>query len=150
MSTPVRREPRGLLPDLIDWLEGPLAGLRPALGQAIRFEDYVSDGRYVLRAELPGMDPDKDVEITLAAGILTIHAERHHEEKDVHRTEFRYGSFTRSIALPPGTDDKDVTAGYDQGILEVSVKLAEKKEAGRRILVATPGKTDKTDKTKKS
>ncbi|MCW2876405.1 MAG: Molecular chaperone (small heat shock protein)-like protein [Sphaerisporangium sp.] len=137
MSTPVRREPRGFLPDLIDWLEAPLAGLRPALGQAIRFEDYVLDGRYVLRAELPGVDPDKDVEITLAGGILTIRAERHHEDKDGHRTEFRYGSFTRSIALPPGTDEKDIKAVYDQGILEVSVKLAENKQEGRRILVGT-------------
>ncbi|WP_405148271.1 Hsp20/alpha crystallin family protein [Sphaerisporangium sp. NBC_01403] len=147
MSTPVRREPRGFLPDLIDWLEAPLAGLRPAMGQSIRFEDYVMDGRYVVRAELPGVDPDKDLEITLTDGILAIHAERHHEEKDGHRTEFRYGSFTRSIALPPGTDDKDVKAVYDQGILEVSVKLAEKKQEGRRIFVgSTAGKAGKAEK----
>jgi HSP20 family molecular chaperone IbpA len=135
MGTPVRREPRGFLPDLMELLEAPLAGLRPAVGQAIRFEDYIADGRYVLRAELPGVDPDRDVEITLADGILTIRAERHHEEKDRHRTEFRYGFFTRSVVLPPGADEKDVEAVYDQGILEVSVKLNEKKQEGRRILV---------------
>ncbi|MDH2430830.1 Hsp20/alpha crystallin family protein [Sphaerisporangium sp. TRM90804] len=146
MGTSVRGEPRGFLPDLIDWLEAPLAGLRPAVGQAIRFEDYVLDGRYVLRAELPGVDPDKDVEITLAGGVLTIRAERQHEEKDEHRSEFRYGSLTRSIALPPGTDDRDVKAVYDRGILEVSVKLAEDKQEGRRILVGhTSGKPQKKD-----
>ncbi|MEU8250634.1 Hsp20/alpha crystallin family protein [Nonomuraea sp. NPDC048916] len=135
MNAIVRRE-RGLFPEIFDLLEAPFSGLRPS---TIRFEDYVKNGRYVLRAELPGIDPDKDVEISLAAGILTIHAERRHEEKDAHRTEFRYGAFTRSIALPPNADEKDVKATYDQGILEVSVKLADKKQAGTRILVQKPG-----------
>ncbi|WP_431933212.1 Hsp20/alpha crystallin family protein [Nonomuraea jabiensis] len=137
MNAIVHRE-RGLSPEILDLLEVPLAGLRPPPG--IRFEDFIKDGRYVLRAELPGIDPDKDVEITLANGILTIRAERRHEEKDAHRTEFAYGAFTRSIALPTGADDKDVIATYDQGILEVSVKLAERKPAGTRILVQKPEK----------
>jgi HSP20 family molecular chaperone IbpA len=138
MTTPMRRESRGLFPDLVDWLEAPLAGLRPITGQAIRFEDYVKDGRYVLRAELPGIDPDKDLEITLANGVLTIHAQRQHEERDAYRTEFRYGSFTRSIALPATADEKDVKATYDKGVLEVSVKLTDAKQAATRIPVGKP------------
>ncbi|GIH95788.1 Hsp20/alpha crystallin family protein [Planobispora siamensis] len=145
MSALVRREPRGLIPEIFDWLEAPFAGLRPMLGQMIRFEDCVKDGRYVLRAELPGIDPDKDVEITLAGDVLTIHAERHQEETEGHRSEFRYGAFTRSIVLPAGADPKDVKAGYDKGILEVSVKLSEVKPEGVRILVGKPD-----DKGKKS
>ncbi|GII05995.1 Hsp20/alpha crystallin family protein [Planobispora takensis] len=138
MSASTRKETRGLIPEIFDWLEAPLAGLRPVMGQMIRFEDYVKDGRYVLRAELPGIDPDKDVEITLTEGVLTIRAERHHEEKEAHRSEFRYGAFTRSITLPAGADAKDVKATYDQGILEVSVKLSEHKPEGTRILVSKP------------
>ncbi|MEO3867645.1 Hsp20/alpha crystallin family protein [Nonomuraea sp. B12E4] len=134
----IARRNRGLFPEIFDLLESPLAGLRPQV--RIKLEDYVKDGRYVLRAELPGIDTDKDVEITLARGILTIQAERHHEQKDAHRTEFAYGAFTRSITLPPGADESDVTAAYDQGILEVSVKLTEPKPAGTRILVQKPEK----------
>ncbi|MEU4408960.1 Hsp20/alpha crystallin family protein [Streptosporangium sp. NPDC023963] len=135
MTTLTRREPRGLFPEIFDWLEGPLAGLRPVIGPAIRFEDYVKDGRYVLLAELPGIDPDKDLEITLTDGVLAVHAERHHEEKDTHRTEFRYGALTRSIVLPAGADPKDVKAVYDKGLLEISVKLDDSKGAGVRIPV---------------
>jgi len=134
MNAIVRRD-RGWFPEIFDLLEVPM-GMRP--GTQIRFEDYVKDGRYVLRAELPGIDPDKDVEITMANGILTVHAERQQEDKEAHRTEFRYGAFTRSIALPPNADESDVRATYDKGILEVSVKLADRKEGGTRILVQKP------------
>ncbi|SDQ31432.1 Molecular chaperone IbpA, HSP20 family [Thermostaphylospora chromogena] len=139
MSTIMRRDPRGLFPELLDWLEAPFASLLPSSAQTIRVEDYVKDGRYVLRAELPDIDPDKDVEITIAGGILTIRAERQEEHKDQYRTEFRYGSFTRSIALPQGADENDVKATYDKGILEISVKIAEPQRAsGRRIEIEKP------------
>ncbi|MFF5210103.1 Hsp20/alpha crystallin family protein [Streptosporangium sp. NPDC000396] len=137
MNMPMRREPRGLFPELFNWLEWPLSTARSQAWQTIRFEDYVRDGRYVLRAELPGIDPEKDVEITLANGVLTIHAERHEEQKEQGQSEFRYGTFTRSITLPPSADENDVKAVYDKGILEVSVKLAEKKQEGRRIQIET-------------
>ncbi|MBP2706998.1 Hsp20/alpha crystallin family protein [Microbispora sp. RL4-1S] len=143
MSVPMKREQRGLMPDLFDLLELPLAGFRPT-GQQIRFEDYTDDGRYVLRAEVPGIDPERDVEITVANGILTIHAERRQEEKRGHRTEFRYGSFTRSIPLPPNADENDVKASYDNGILEVKVRLAEEKERAKRIPISMEkGSTEK-------
>ncbi|WP_101786603.1 Hsp20/alpha crystallin family protein [Nonomuraea indica] len=135
MGTPARREHRGLFPELFDWLDWPPV-IRPHQ-QPIRFEDYVKEGRYVVRAELPGIDPEKDVEITLRNGVLTLHAERREEVKEHHRTEFRYGSFTRSITLPPGADDQDVKAVYDKGILEISVKLPEEKQEARRIQIQT-------------
>ncbi|GAB3155277.1 Hsp20/alpha crystallin family protein [Microbispora hainanensis] len=139
MSLPMRRESRGLVPDLFDLLEAPLAALRPMTGQQMRLEDYVEDGRYVLRAELPGIDPERDVEISVSNGMLTIHAERRHEERQGHRTEFRYGAFTRSVMLPPNADENDVKATYDKGILEVSVRLADEKEERKRIPIEMPG-----------
>ncbi|WP_244312682.1 Hsp20/alpha crystallin family protein [Microbispora hainanensis] len=135
----MRRESRGLVPDLFDLLEAPLAALRPMTGQQMRLEDYVEDGRYVLRAELPGIDPERDVEISVSNGMLTIHAERRHEERQGHRTEFRYGAFTRSVMLPPNADENDVKATYDKGILEVSVRLADEKEERKRIPIEMPG-----------
>ncbi|WP_260615802.1 Hsp20/alpha crystallin family protein [Microbispora sp. KK1-11] len=138
MSVPMRRESRSMVPDLFDLLEAPFAALRPMAGPQIRFEDYIKDGRYVLRAELPGIDPEKDVEITVSNGILTIRAERRQEEREGQRTEFRYGTFVRSIVLPPNADESDVRATYDKGILEVSVRLAGKEERVKRIPVERP------------
>ena len=47
-------------------------------------EDSVQDGNYVLRAELPGLDQEKDVEVSVEDRMLTIHAERHDEHKEPH------------------------------------------------------------------
>jgi HSP20 family molecular chaperone IbpA len=129
---PVRREHRSLFPELFEWLDWPMTSRSQ---QAIRFEDYIKDDRYVLRAELPGIDPEKDVDITLHNGVLTVHAERREESKEQQRTEFRYGSFSRSITLPPEADEQDVKAVYDKGILEVSVKLREQEQQSRRIQI---------------
>lgn len=141
MSMPMLRE-RGLVPDLFDLLETPLAALRSPGTQPIKFEDYVKEGCYVLRAELPGIDPDNDVDITLSNGVLTIHAERREEQKEQQRTEFRYGSFTRSITLPSGVDENDVKASYDKGILEVDVKLAESRPEGKRIQIESSSRQE--------
>ena len=133
---PARRQSSTLLPDLLDWLDAPWVPLLPfTAAHMFRVEDYVKDNRYVVRAELPGMDPDKDVEITVEDGTLTIHAERREEHKEPHRSEFRYGSFTRSVTLPEHADTEHVTATYDKGILEVSVPVPEAKPEGRRIAI---------------
>jgi HSP20 family protein len=51
------------------------------LSPSVRVEDYVEGDTYVLRAELPGIDPDKDVEITVDRDVLTISGERREEVK---------------------------------------------------------------------
>ena len=91
----------------------------------MRVEEFTEDGACVIRAELPGIDPEKDVELSVVDGMLHIEARREErtEEKQPHgyRSEFRYGTFTRSIRLPKGATEKDVTATYKDGILEVRV-----------------------------
>ncbi|MBX6767365.1 MAG: Hsp20/alpha crystallin family protein, partial [Actinomadura rubrobrunea] len=74
-------EPRSLFPDLFDWLESPFPALRSGMGQTMRVEDYIEGDEHVIRCELPGIDPDRDVEITAGNGVLRIHAERHEEKK---------------------------------------------------------------------
>ncbi|MEQ4208237.1 Hsp20/alpha crystallin family protein [Actinopolymorpha sp. B17G11] len=96
--------------------------------QAIRVEDYSDEGQYVLRAELPGIDPTKDVDISVANGTLTMRVERREVKKDVNRSEFRYGTFQRSVQLPRGADEEDVRATYDNGILEVRVGVRDGEE----------------------
>jgi HSP20 family molecular chaperone IbpA len=124
-----RRQPRSWLPAWSDfwsdlWTGFPsLAALRP--NHLIRLEDEMQDGHYVLRAELPGIDPAKDVDITVRDGRLTIKAERTEKKEAKGRSEFRYGSFVRSVMLPAGANEDDIKATYDKGVLTVSVAVAE-------------------------
>jgi HSP20 family molecular chaperone IbpA len=89
----------------------------------IRMEDDINDTEYTVRAELPGVDPEKDVKITVDHGVLTIQSERRAQTQARHRTEFRYGMMQRSVRLPGNAEEDAVTARYDKGILEVIVPL---------------------------
>jgi HSP20 family protein len=135
MSTTTHRESRTIL-DLFDWMESPITVFRPLMGQ-IRLEEFVRDGHYVVRAELPGIDPVHEVEIFVHDGVLSIKAERKKEQVDKAHSEFRYGVFSRRMALPSGADEDHISASYDKGILEVVVDLkeAEAKQSKKRIMV---------------
>jgi predicted unusual protein kinase regulating ubiquinone biosynthesis (AarF/ABC1/UbiB family)/HSP20 family molecular chaperone IbpA len=127
---------RALYPDLADWLEAPWTGPPPFLtGQVFRLEETIRDDRYVIRAELPGLDPEKDIEVSVDGRILTIRAERRQRDTGPHRSEFRYGSLARAIRLPNRVDPAEVAARYDKGVLEVSVPVQEVKMPGTRIPV---------------
>ena len=141
MSIVLHRNPRAMVPDLIDWFEEPFLTLRPYLGQAIRIEDYTEDGQYVVRAEIAGIDPERDLEVSVEAGYLVIHAVRSASIEGKHRSEFRYGSFSRTIELPPGADADSVTADYAGGILTVKVAVkGERPEAVRAVPVTVSKK----------
>src|SRR5437870_1212958 len=64
---------------------------------------FARQGDLVVRAELPGIDPEKDVDITVEDGMLTIRGERRHEQRsedeNYYRFESSYGSFQRSVPL---------------------------------------------------
>jgi HSP20 family protein len=78
---------------------------------------------------LPGIDPDKDIHVVVDEGLLTITGERRSEtkqdEKGKHFSEMQYGSFAPTLPLPDGASEKDVTATYRDGILEVRLALAK-------------------------
>ncbi|WP_055867549.1 Hsp20/alpha crystallin family protein [Frankia sp. CpI1-P] len=107
----------------------------------IRVEETDEAGMHVVRAEMPGIDPARDVEITVAEGVLSVRAERRDEkaEKTDHgyRSEFRYGSFSRSLPLPAGAKDDQVAATYKDGILEIRVPVDDRQATAttRRIEV---------------
>ncbi len=140
----LHRDARSAVPELLDWLESPLMTLRPYLAQPIRVEDFVADGRYVVRAELAGFDPEKEIDVTVGPGFLTIHAERSDESEGRHRSEFRYGKFTRTVALPADADSDDVTAGCHSGILTVSIGLKNDEQKPHRKVPVTEGGTAKS------
>jgi HSP20 family protein len=97
------------------------------------------DKDLVVRAEVPGIDPEQDVEIMVQNGVLTIRGERRHEdrteENGVSRYESSYGRFERSVLLPEGVNEDDIQATYEHGILEVVVPGAAELGGGRRIPV---------------
>ena len=127
---------RAMFPDLADWLESPWTGPPPFLaGQVFRLEESIRDDRYVIRAELPGLDPENDIDVSVDGRILTISAERRQQDKGPYRSEFRYGSLARAVRLPARVDPADVTARYDKGVLEVSVPVKAVKPEGTRIPV---------------
>ncbi len=108
-------------------------------GDLIRIEEYREDGTLVVNADLPGIDPDKDVEVTVSDGMLHIEAERCEQEKQEGkgylRQEVRYGSMSRSLPLPEGVTEADITATYKAGVLEVRIREPKHEEA-RKIAIS--------------
>jgi len=98
----------------------------------MRAEEQLTDTQYVLRVEIPGVDPDRDIEITLGHGILTISARRQPESRDSRHSEFRYGTLSRSFRLPSEVDEKAIRASYGHGIVEIATELRRDHEHGRR------------------
>ena len=97
--------------------------------ELIRVDEYRDGTTQVVRAELPGIDPERDVEITVSDGMLRISAERRveetSEERGYVRRELRYGTFSRSLPVPDGASESGITASYRDGILEVRIPTAE-------------------------
>lgn len=122
---------------LFEWPEAwrEVADLEP-----LRVEEFQEGGDLVVRAEMPGIDPEKDVEITVTDRTLHIKAERRQEtkteDKKGYRTEFRYGSFTRSVPLPVGATEDDVKASYTDGILQIRIPVNAEQAAARKIPIA--------------
>lgn len=93
--------------------------------------------RYVVRADIPGVDP-KNIEITLDGGMLTIRGSRMEEDKDeregYRRVERFSGEFFRRFSLPDVADAAKVSAHAEKGVLEITIpKVAASK--ARRIKV---------------
>jgi len=109
----------------------------------LRVEEYREDGTLVVKAEVPGITPESDVEINLVGNQLQIGVRREekseHKGKEGYHSEFRYGTFTRSVTLPPGVTQDDVQASYRDGVLEVRVPLPEQAVTGPRRIPITRG-----------
>lgn len=93
--------------------------------------------KLVVKADLPGLTTD-DVEVSVIDDVLVITGERRSEHEEMEEgtwsCERSYGSFRREIALPDGVDAGSAEARFDNGVLEISVKIAEDTKArGRKI-----------------
>src|ERR1051325_11289992 len=78
---------------------------------APRVETYRKDNEYVVRLDLPGVDP-KEVEIQAEGNVLTIKGERKTEANNAEYQETLYGKFERSVSLPQGVEADKISAQY--------------------------------------
>ena len=105
----------------------------------IRIEEFDSGHLHVIRAEAPGLDPDKDVVITIDGSLLSLDITREHRKEheavDGFRSEFSYGHLHRSVRLPHESSAQDVKARYADGILEIRVKTNGAHPGRQRVTI---------------
>jgi len=121
----------GMPSSLLGRMPGLSGGGWPSL------EVNASDNELRVSAELPGMD-EKDVEILVDDGVLTIRGEKKSETEDQGRrfSERYYGRFERSIALPYEVEEDKANASFQNGVLTVTLpKSAKAQEKAKRIAI---------------
>jgi HSP20 family protein len=124
-----------------DRLTDQLLGTPAGSARAPRFmpmDLYRSGDHYVLHADLPGIDPGS-VDISVDNGTLTIRAERSgrtDEEVQWLTSERFTGTFQRQLSLGDGIDSDAISATYDNGVLSLTIPVAEKAKP-RRIEIGS-------------
>ncbi|MDG7056103.1 MAG: Hsp20/alpha crystallin family protein [Wolbachia endosymbiont of Meromenopon meropis] len=90
---------------------------------------YETENNYCLSMELPGILKE-DVDISMSGGNLIVKGERKHDtdskEKRYYHRERCFGSFYRSIQLPPNTDVDRISAEFSNGLLHINIPKSEK------------------------
>lgn len=99
---------------------------------------FARQGDLIIRCELAGVD-EKDIDVSIAGGLLVISGERRNDTENENvgyyvRERF-YGAFRRNMTLPEGVDDDQVSASYENGMLEVTIKDGANAAAPRRIKI---------------
>ena len=88
-----------------------------------------TENALIVKAEVPGMD-QKDIDINLSDGLLTITGEKKHEKEDkdenYHCVERHYGKFSRTMRVPFEVEADKVDATYKDGVLKVTLPKAER------------------------
>lgn len=100
---------------------------------------WETEDAFVYAFDLPGI-PESDISVELDDDTLVVGAERTRTQaastEKLYRAERRYGSYKRTIGLPQGVAEADISARYDNGVLEVHVRKPEPTKP-RRIQIET-------------
>lgn len=108
-------------------------------GEAVRtwapaLDVWETDEEIVYAFDLPGI-AENEISVEFEDGVLTVSGERertHKVEQDsFFRFERRFGSFSRTIGLPSGVSESDISASYENGVLEVHVRKPEEAKPHR-------------------
>jgi HSP20 family protein len=128
---------------LLGWPGRPFEAFRQLMSEnELKVEEFMEGDHIVVRAELPGVDPDRDIDVDVVDGMLRIKGERRQEhtveEKNYRRSEISYGTFTRTIPLPPGTKEDGIEATYKDGVLEVRAPVDDRTGRPSKITIKRP------------
>jgi HSP20 family protein len=95
---------------------------------------WETEAELVYALDLPGI-PQDAIAIELDDGALTVSATRERgqevEDERFYRVERRYGSFSRTLAVPQGVDESRIRADYRDGVLEIHVAKPEQPKPKR-------------------
>lgn len=117
-------------------LEWSAMSLLSSLVSPVRIEEHVDGKTYMLRAEVPGVDPAKDLTVTYHDGALRLQIRRTDSRKDKTHTEFTYGTYDRTVPLSTGIDEDSIRASYQDGILEIQATVSDPQQSTRAIPIA--------------
>lgn len=117
----------------------PFVGRERLMVSAPAVDISETDNAYQITADLPGLD-EKDIEVKLANGCLTIKGEKHEDKeeknKDYYLHERSFGSFERLFRLPEGVDADKIEASFEKGVLAVSLpKTPDSRKSEKKIAV---------------
>lgn len=138
--TQLQREMNGVFDNIWRGFGSPaVAGGQATVALQPQTDIAETDKEYEVTVELPGID-EKDVEVTLANGVLSIKGEkkfeREEKKKDYYLSERSYGSFQRAIRVPEGVDAEKVSAAFNKGVLTLKLpKLPEVQASTKKIAV---------------
>ena len=128
----------------LDRMTEQLLGVPAGTARAPRFmpiDLYRSGDHYVLHADLPGVDPGS-VDIDVENNTLTIKAERSGRSEEGVQwigSERFTGSYMRQLSLGDGIDADRISATYENGVLTVSIPVAERAKPRRIAVEAKSG-----------
>jgi HSP20 family protein len=149
MATLVRWEPFRELASLHGEMSRLMNGLMEGNGRTAQswvpaVDVWENEDELVYVFDLPGIPQDK-IEVEYADGAVTVSAERERSEElsndRFYRFERRYGTFTRTVALPQGVDESAIKADYRDGVLELHVAKPEQAKPRRIEIGGSEQKT---------
>ena len=132
------RELTALQNEMGRWMNVLSGGATPGNGQSSTWlpavDVWETDNELVLSFDLPGIPEDK-IAVELDDNVLTVSGERErtkeHSNERFYRFERRHGTFSRSVTLPAGVTDADISANHKDGVLEVRVPKPEEQKPKR-------------------
>jgi HSP20 family protein len=145
MTTLVRWEPFRELASFQNEMSRWMNGLFDGPGRVTQnwvpaLDVWETDSEVVYAFDLPGI-PQEKISIEVKDDTLTVTAEREKTEESsndgFYRYERRYGTFARAVGLPQGVDEDQISASYDNGVLEVRVPKPEEQKPRRIALSKT-------------
>jgi len=132
------RPERNIFNDIDNWLLNAFEGQGNHIGNhdySPRYDIRSCDDVYDLMIELPGVSK-KDISIDISDGVITISGSRKDSDEEKIYSTSLYGKFSRSFYVPDDSDDQNISARMDSGVLRISIpRLKSKKPDSKRVKI---------------